>query len=526
MKNNAFTFKRHFIVPAILLLWGLSIIPRTHYFSEQPAVNNVAHLFTLTTLHIWQQEGPIASNLTLKQTYLNKGDRFNTYYVRYMDKRGNNYYVSHPPGATVFAYLLSFGGLIPTNNLFLIFLALLIHLGGAILIALIVMQTTGYANNAFAASLIAAAIYLFHPILMYMHTFHFFSETVGQFFALLGLYLLIKFSITNRVRFINLNFVFLILAGFCMAWTEWFGVFLIGSAFFLLFLLRNKTKEYRAGVGAMAIGASAGILVFVFQHISLNDTETFVRAMAIRFLERSGFFGNEYTDMGYSYINPESWKLLLLQIWETLNGVGIVLLFFLGTMLFIRKKTIVFSDTQQFILKLSILSCLFYLIALFSASVTHYIYFAKWIIPLSLFSGFFVNQIHFKIKLKRASFLFLVAFALGIILLWSVNVFKTKADLQKQADEKLVAFLETVSANCIPENSLFLEPIDDYPSTTIIFISWFLQRNISYRNTLEEANASLLKFNQKNGTFIQANFLKRKVTFTNLPSKEQMILLF
>jgi hypothetical protein len=66
------------------------------YLDKLPPVNNVAHIFMLQTMKIWQQESALKSNFTMKQTFPDKGNKFVTYYKRYMDSEGNNYYVSHP----------------------------------------------------------------------------------------------------------------------------------------------------------------------------------------------------------------------------------------------------------------------------------------------------------------------------------------------------------------------------------------------------------------------------------------------
>jgi|GEM_PF-1812325 len=502
------TDKPFFPILFTILIWGFSLIFRVAYLDSTPPVNNVAHLFLLKTMDIWNKEGPAESCFTMKHTYGNSGDKFITYYKRFTDDSGNNYYVSHPPLTQFLTWIFTGFGSFRANNTFLMWLAMLFHLTGAIFLIKIIKLI--YNSNSFskAAQIIAGTLYVFHPVVLYMFTFHFFAESVGQLMFIIMMYALA--SITMKATSISkYGIILLFITSFLFSLSEWLGVVFAVSFLLSVFLSKKATAfQLRSTAIAMIAGSAAAVFVFFLLHISLQDTETFIRALGIRFLERSGFFGKEYTDMGYAYSNPHSYSLLLKQIFELMRGVGFIL-FALVIVYFRKRKSILkaYDPMVKTIIISAFLACLLYLIILFSASVTHYIYSAKWVIPIILIVAITVPELHLHTEStfkKITSYIFVI-----ICVFWSIYIFRQKAEHLIRADQHLKNYASMIRNNSETDESVFVAPFESRnPETTVIWLSYSSGRNIAVAENQQEI-CDFLKM--KGGKFVYYRFEQHKL---------------
>jgi len=334
MKN-----KSKFLVFLPLLLWALSIPFRMYYVTDTTPVNNVAHIFMLQTIDIWKNEGPCVSNFAMKHTYENPGDKHITYYKRLVDKEGFNYYISHPPLSQSLVWFFSAGGRIHVNNLFLTWLALLTQLVTVYFLFFtlqLLLKNKPYAN---LASFFAIIVYTFHPVILYLTTFHFFAESLGQMFFMICLYYLTKVLTANKKPAVK-TLLILFVSGFLFALSEWLSLFMVIAIFVLIVLCKKNRNTLLKPFLAMGTGVAVAVTLFAVQHIQLTDVQTFVKALGIRYVERSGFFGDTYTDMGYSYLNPQSYLLLLKQTAELFKGVGVLFFVIFLADIFRRKARV------------------------------------------------------------------------------------------------------------------------------------------------------------------------------------------
>jgi len=466
--------KTRLLVLFTIVLWGTTLIFRVPYLQKDPPVNNVAHIFLLQTLDIWEKEGPCLSNFAMKHTYAAEGDKFITYYKRYVDDVGNNYYVSHPSLTQFVAWLSSAGGLFHLNNRALMIMAMLLHLLGALLLQQIIRPLFHGSKFSVSAELIAVILYLFHPVILYLNTFHFFAESVGQLMFMMMIYVFLRLTGKNK----QLNIKHLLILGvvsFLFSSAEWLGVFFTVSLLIVSFFIRKKNPVYFKAAIAIAGGSFLAVVVYLIQHLSLQDAETFMRALFIRYLERSGFFGQKYTDMGYSYSNPESYLLLFKQIIELFKGIGFIFILPLIA-LFMKKSSDSKSTTYRILIAALLLCCTLYLIVLFSATVTHYIYIAKWVIPLILLSvaSFVFIARQFKGFFIKMSGIFILA----ALIVWSVVVFKQKASSFIVADNFLLKYVATIKTSAEQDEHIYCSPLTEYPATAIIWLSYMSGRNL------------------------------------------------
>jgi hypothetical protein len=468
---------RFFFILIPMFLWGITLIFRGSYLVSVPPVNNVAHIFMLQTLDIWQKEGALISHFAMKHTYPNRGDKHITYYKRYTDQAGNNYYVSHPSLAQTLAWIFSGFGAIKPTHAFLMWLAMMMHLTGAFFIQALIRLMMRRVKFAALSGFFGAMLFLFHPVLLYMTGFHYFAESVGHLMFVVTAFFTYKYSITGE-ELTPGRFFILLLTGFLFVSAEWFGLFFIGSLLLIMLFRFRSLPLLMRSVIALSTGAILALMVFLIQHVSLHDAYALFKAMGIRFLERSGFFGNEYTDMGYSYVNKASYVLLGRQIAELMKGTGILFLPALVLLVFSAKKFIHnISSSSKILIFSMFLACFGYLVLMFSATITHYIYMGKWVVPLILISIQILSQIN-PMQGKK-----IMLIAAGVIItfsmLWSVNVFQHKAAHFTESDPALVSMASVMKGESKADESVFCDLSEEYPMTAIIWLSWSSGRNIA-----------------------------------------------
>ena len=470
--------KRFLFVLLPLFLWGVTLLFRVPHLNDEVAVNNVAHAFMLQNLQIWNMEGPNASRFAMKHTYSNEGDKFITYYKRYMDDRGNNYYVSHPSFAQSFAWLVSGGGkFFEPSNLYLMWLAMILHLIGAYCLFLLILYMFKNHSLKRIAALVGVAIYLFHPVMLFMTTYHYFAESVGQCMFALSAFLVYKYSVINENQWKG-RWILLFVGGVLFVSSEWMGVFFSFAFMAMALMFYKSEKRQILPLLVFALGGVVAVAVFFMQHIDLYQASVFFKALGIRFLERSGFFGDQYTDMGYSYTNPHSYLLLMKQIVEVLKGVGVlfllpVLVFFINR----KNKTIVKDSHKKFFLNSMFAACFLFVFVFFSATITHYIYTARFIIPLILLCLVALKRMPENMlkKMDRPA----IWFFCGLLMGWSVWVFQVKSSLFIYPDEHLHELASQIKERAEADESVFYIKTDQYPQTAVIWLSMASQRNIA-----------------------------------------------
>lgn len=466
--------KNIIIVTAIVILWLISLLPRFHNQPRLLPTNNVAHLFLLKAYSIWQKESPHNFYFAMKHTFENEGDKFNTYYARLMDKDGNNYYISFPPLTQILLWILTGGGKLNLTHFKLQILASILHLITTIILAFFIFIILN--KKTVLPSLFASVIFLFHPVLLYSYTHHFFSETLSITMTIIGLFLIwkiIKQKATAFNTYIHLA-VFCFFFLFCF--TDWYG-YTFTASLVLIWFFNRKLIATRIILLALA-GAFLAFILYCVQNVALADIYSFIRAIGIRYVERSGIFGQRLTDLQYSYDNPKSYFLLGKQVLDIIKGAGILFCFFV---FILSKKTKIITRDHLLLARIVLLASLIFSTLVFSATIIHYTYIAKWTLVFLLFSTFgfetFIEQYSTKVKKW-----YIILGVMSILsLLWSVEVYKQKSSIFRQAStiEKAVALDIKQS---VSKNQAILAEIDKkrYHPNLIIWLSYMSQRNIGY----------------------------------------------
>lgn len=460
----------------VSILWCTSLVFRSYHISNYPPVNIEAHLFLLKTYHIWQNETPIPSLFAMKHTYQNPGDKFVTYYARLMDKNGNNYYVSHPPFTQMFLWILGGFGIFPLFSIHLQIFLVIIHLLTTLVLALLVYELTD--KKSLITPLLASGIFIFHPLSLYTFTHHFFAETLGLSFTIFGLFLIHKFhkqQIPSSKFFLILMILFFL--GFCL--TDWMGYMFLAGLYLTSFQRRpflQRNVLFAATAGALLAGC-----IFCIQHIVISDLHSFVKALGIRFVERSGFFGQRLTDMRYSYDNILSYSLLFKQIAELFKGTGI--LFIPALVGLLRKKYVLTAD-QKLLISVSLWSSLMFSLLLFSATIMHYVYMSKWLPFLLIISSLWLQYAFQRYTpiINKTSVALTSIIVILIFIAWSIIVYKEKTHHHRAPNKVMLQVVDDIQQFVSPEQAILVSYDNHYHPATVIWLSYQSQRNIAFAN--------------------------------------------
>lgn len=460
LRKNAAVYLMLLLSVSVVLIIGNRVSNTVDY-------KNTAHIFMLTTMQQWEKNGMLHYHAAPVQTFSKPGDKFNAYYDRLLDSDGNNYYISHPPGAFVFNYtVFIITGLNPSQSILQLISMIWLISGAWLLYFITVMLIGGNSKYTPVAGLFAAVIYLFHPVNLYAFSFHNFAETFGQYLFLLSVFAWLRYKKTPNL----LNTVLLTVSLAFFVYTDWLA---IPFVFVLIWLKRKEILRKQAKKLILILALSFGIplLLTAVQYISLSGINAFIRALGIRYLERSGFFGATYTDMGYDVTNPESYELLWKQLINLFSGSGLIALVLLMSSFF-------FKDRKKYFPAILIFPPLLFAIGLFSATITHYIYIAKFTPFIACASALILQQ-----HLQKSSLLLsrvLIALALGsfiVSIYFTYNRYQQQmpyeASLQKHLDNQAAKFaVASPDARCHYLLSKNEEP------RYIIYLSFVAQRNI------------------------------------------------
>lgn len=371
---------------ALLIIYSLSVLVRIPMLEEKVHTWQAGNIFMMTTLEIWHEEGAGKSHFSAIQTWPNPGDKYMHLYKRLEDSEGNNYYVSHPPFTFQLAHAVFWiSGSRPSQRV-LKGLGLLFHFLTSFGIFWLVFLLS---KNTWS-SVVAFTVCTFYPVLMYGFTFHYFSEIIGLSFwaiCMVSFY----WAIEQR-SLVNWQWVLLGTINFLFVYTDWIGVFFTIST--LTYFIITKPEHYKKLSWALVGSSGLALLLIFIQYSSIAGIGAFLHSMIIRFSERSGFFGETYSDQQLSLFNPASYQMLAEQFHHQLKWVGYFFLVLAVTFgLFLRKKVKTPNSAFQPLLFLMFIPPLLHFIIFFNTNVIHYVYQAKWGIVIAMLIGLVIGDI-------------------------------------------------------------------------------------------------------------------------------------
>lgn len=472
----------------------VSVYTRKDYINTKLTPDNYCELMTFTTTDVWQQRGISDCSFAAIQTYGHATDKHVTYYKRLESDAGDNYFVSFPPFFFQFYYLVeSLTGLHSNKLMAVIFNFLLQVLSAFLLFKLLLTSLNTQFANSISQSIafIGFAMYMVSPSLIYLHTVIFFPEMMGQFLFLLSLYILQKTMIHPHSK--KWMYVFYMVV-FLFTYTEWMGLFFSGIVAVIFF---RKHKKF--AVFTFLSAALAMFLMFI-QYASIAGFAVMLKAMTIRFVERSGLFNEKYSDMGLNYFSTESYMRLFTNLQEAFVGIALVLLLLLTYILLNQKYRaffLNFTKHNKLLLICSLLPVIIHLLVFFNSSVVHRHTFSKLLIPFSLFAfpvlAFVLEAI------QKCAFKGLLFLTILTSFVWSILYFNNHFPVRpnKLPVQTMVSNIIEATQN---DEAIYMDR-EVGTEHLLIYLIHATKRNIAPAISLTDAMAKAKKNNQPKGVY-------------------------
>jgi len=508
----------------LILIFAISIIIRKNQITSQIDCEEQTYILTLQTVEIWRNQGIVQSNFAPNWTYANEGDAFFPYYKRLENKKGQNFYTSFPPLSFWTSYIVLMPFDIKHGKLVLQILNLILHFVSAVLIYLIICFLFHRKPfPLFIQGLVGFTAYTFMPVLMYLHTDIFFPEMLGQCLWIAALF--VSFKILNIKWFYNnedahtlnnnkkkgfkLLFFFALIMLFI--YTEWIAVFFVIGLSFIL--LKKRKDIYYKNLLISLLGLSALSLgLLLLQYSSINGFKSLIEAMGIRYLERSGFFGETYSSMGVHLFSIESLFVFFKNMHKALKGFGYFVLIICVLIPISRKM---WHPNNRFFFQtlfaLSILPILLHFIVFFNANALHFLLMARLGVPIAIFFGI-VSTVFIVTPLRRVIFypLFLT------VCVFSGFFYKTH--LTKSINNThLDKLAQIISTNTKTDEAVIIITLSEC-SCPEKYLTYASKRNVIRANNIREVKEIMKRHNKPKA----AVYIEEKHNETIIIEKQQI----
>ena len=504
---------RSYILTSLILifLFLVTFYIRYSYLTYKVPSIEQGNIMLLSSLENFFKRGIVNSYFSPVATWANKGDRNLSYYSQVQENADNNYYISHPPFTFLLTYSIFKIFHLTPNEYSLQILGLILHLIGAFFVYLIVLEYFDKKGLVlYFPAIISYVTYLFIPVMMNLHLFHIFCETFVQPFWIIGIYSALLIFKERERKVTRFELIFLGFTVFLMIYTEWLGVFFAFSMCFVCFYYSHKDRKYISVFNTTVISGALALLLIVIQYSRINGFWFFIDNIYTKLILQNGYFGDQINNQGLSLLNADSYILLGRQLNDLMGGFGYLFLFmFLATIFItIRKKnfTLKLSQDVRYMVMLSLVPPVLYFLVFFNSSLIHYIYIAKFAVPISIFSAIIYKKLILSFK-QTTAFVIVFGVVKVVVILVSVYLFLTKTPFDNNYTY-LSDVSEIIQNNSNTDETIFIN-IHTQTYNPLVFLSYESKRNLMYANDLYQAKKLLKDNNKSKGVFFTFNQKKK-----------------
>lgn len=448
-------------------------------------VNNYDHcnFYLLSTFENWDERGIAACHFSPILTNNNAGDKHVAYYKRLESKEGDNYFVSFPSFSFLFAYgVFKLFHIVP-GKLAIQCLNIFLHFVSAFFIYLIVFRQYNKSDQLklHLPSIVGFTVYLFIPIVLYMHTVVYFPETLGVVLWIVTLHLTLRWvdaSAVNKSRAAYLVGI----AVFFMTYTEWIGIFYCITLFIVIQRsnLFEKTEKLFL-FKSVFVSSSLAIALTLVQYSSIDGLVSLVKAFVVRYAERSGLMDATHSDMGFNFFTAESYMRLAANLNGVLFPFGYLLILLIIGVVFKTGYTYLLQVIQRNKLLIILVTVpgIIHLFVFFNSTVIHSHCVAVLGVSIALFLGLMSGWFHNRIKAVSTSAIIQVSIICAVIIFVKINFDRSHPlHPDHSALTKAAMFIRSDAKN---DEAVFLN-VKTELSNPLQYISFVSKRNMLYAN--------------------------------------------
>jgi hypothetical protein len=358
---------------ALIALLAISIFLRQG-FSNKANIDNSANM--LNFMQAWQAHGIANCYFSPTNTYNNIGDRNMEFWPGLIDNKGRCYYNSFPPFSFIITYAIIQTFHLDSSKDTLLHINLFFQLCCCLfLMGIIYLLLPAKNMNAWLSNVIAIAFFIFSPISAFFFYDYFFIENFSLVALLLASFLATLYILQPNRKY----FILLLLAIFMLCFTELIGYLFCGILVYILFT--QKTKRYWLPL----VPALIAMFLTLFLYGSISGSTSLIKNFAMRFVARSGYFGNQYTENGLGVFSLSLYQSGIELIY---NGFlpFIIITVGLSIVTITKYNQIVFANlrTKKQLLVMVLLPVLLHILFFLNANLLHQQLMIKILIPLSI----------------------------------------------------------------------------------------------------------------------------------------------
>lgn len=288
--------KKRFSFPVIIILISvflLSVLVRLPNINRPLSKHHeFVTAISLRIIEIWQMDGAAKYNFNPVMNYPGAANKYINKFAsttgKMVDANGNYYYVSHPPFAYIFPYMVFQLLHVKATVLSIEVFNLAINFISALFIYLIIGTLRGRKSfeRIDRIGLCGFVVYLFNAGVLWFQCNTYMSDMLVHFFFVAGAYYLLQLFINKG----SSKKYFILYAGtlFLMIYTSYLGIIFAFCVFLYSVFRLKKGKIYRQTILITIVVSIAAIGLFVYQYCLINGLENYVDQLRDRLQARSG----------------------------------------------------------------------------------------------------------------------------------------------------------------------------------------------------------------------------------------------
>ena len=297
-------------LPILLVVFVLSVLVRLPQLGRPLSKHHeFCTAVSLRILQVWSDHGIENYGYNPVMTYSNPADKFINNYAnasgKMVDSAGNYYYVSHPPMAYYFPYVVFKLLHIRPDVVPLQLLNMFLHLiaGFFVYFTVCLLSFNRARSHLHFPSFVAYTVYLFLPATLWFQGNVYMSDMAVHLPFVIGVYIVLKMII--RQKFFVPKYIFgysLIL--FLMIYTSWLGVFFAFGVLVYSLLHVRDIKGFRVLIWSTVIIGFATIRLITYQYSQINGIEAYFSEVFNRYILRGsvGELHQGYWHFLFSYL--------------------------------------------------------------------------------------------------------------------------------------------------------------------------------------------------------------------------------
>jgi hypothetical protein len=435
-------------------------------------------------IEAWHHQSPSECYFSATNSFENVGDKYVQYWPGLVDLQGNCYYTSFPPFSFQVCYFVWWLTNFSQPELVFFYFNILLNVLVALFCMLAVsniLLKLNYKKYELPAIFCFASI-LFTPITFWFFTDYFFIENIALLVLSVCIYLFTKYDIKPT----KLNFGALLISVCLLCYTEAIGYFFAITLF--IYLYHQHKKLFTKQSVVLLASALAVIGFTVFQYALIQ--QSFIAVLhnfAVRFIGRSGYFGESKTENHLGVFTPE----IYLYLWHLLKvGMLALLLLFIALIIsFIAR--IKSNELSKQIIKHSFwwyipFPVILHFFIFFNANALHDQLIVKLVIPLSILSAIIIG-IFSSAKISRWIFYGCLGLAISIFYYPVMMAESMSDDGVKEASARFLKFASPQKSMIIicNKDQYYLAPSLYYHSKRNYFL-------LTDSNLIDDAKARLI----------------------------------